>query len=221
MQVKATTQIIGLDLLRFAAATAVMFHHFAFVTWAMPSTRIAQLSGQLADTRFLGPVTNYGWIGVELFFVISGFVIAFSARHESPREFLLGRASRLLPAAWICATISFLISAIVSFKPPASLTNEWLRSVFFSPIGPWIDDVYWTLGIEVVFYTVVLGLLKIRRFCWIERLALVIGLTSTLYAFLTLDRLGVSLDCFPLNRGRLTDLLLIRHGSHFAIGILL
>ena len=54
----------------------------------------------------LAPWGSFGWIGVEIFFVISGYVIASSAEGAAPRTFLRRRAQRLLPAAWVCATIA-------------------------------------------------------------------------------------------------------------------
>ena len=52
--------------------------------------------------------TWFGWVGVEVFFVISGFVIANSASKTSPIEFLISRALRLYPAVWVCSTATFV-----------------------------------------------------------------------------------------------------------------
>jgi exopolysaccharide production protein ExoZ len=62
--------------------------------------------GNVVHFHPLAQFTWFGWVGVEVFFVISGFVITNSARGASPIEFLKGRVLRLYPAAWICATLS-------------------------------------------------------------------------------------------------------------------
>jgi hypothetical protein len=64
-----------------------------------------------ADVQFqaAAPFTWFGWVGVETFFVISGFVIANSAIKSSVIEFLFGRALRLYPAVWVCSTLTFVV----------------------------------------------------------------------------------------------------------------
>jgi peptidoglycan/LPS O-acetylase OafA/YrhL len=90
-----------LDPLRFAAALGVAVFHLTFWSWAWPSIGVAPGFEHYvaADLQFQSAAsfTWFGWVGVEIFFVISGFVIANSARNVSAREFLFGRALRLYP----------------------------------------------------------------------------------------------------------------------------
>src|SRR5688572_28370593 len=81
----------ALDLLRFLAAAAVMLYHYGF--------RGSAGADRYLEFRFdaLGPVCRYGYLGVPLFFMISGFVILMSAVGKSPREFVATRAARLYP----------------------------------------------------------------------------------------------------------------------------
>src|SRR5436190_1602313 len=51
---------------------------------------------------------KYGYLGVELFFIVSGFVILLTALNRSAREFVVSRGTRLYPAFWTCVTITFL-----------------------------------------------------------------------------------------------------------------
>ena len=101
-----------LDPLRFGAAVGVAIFHQMFWSWAWVSV------GHPGFERFVATDVHYpnaatftwfGWVGVEIFFVISGFVIANSASRASPTQFLLGRALRLYPAVWVCATATLLV----------------------------------------------------------------------------------------------------------------
>jgi hypothetical protein len=69
----------GLDLIRFAAAAMVLVFHVCFWSWANPGSSSFALSGNVLQLPSVGSITWSGWIGVEIFFVISGFVIVQSA----------------------------------------------------------------------------------------------------------------------------------------------
>jgi peptidoglycan/LPS O-acetylase OafA/YrhL len=75
----------------------------------------------LGDTGLVmpafGPRFHFGWVGVEIFFVISGFVIAFTAEGASSRAFLRSRVLRLVPGPWICATIALVLYDGVILRP--------------------------------------------------------------------------------------------------------
>lgn len=57
----------------------------------------------------LAQPAKYGYLGVELFFMISGFVILMTASNNSLKRFFISRAVRLYPAFWVCCTITFLL----------------------------------------------------------------------------------------------------------------
>src|SRR5437868_3352741 len=95
---------LGLDLVRFAAALAVAFFHLSFWWW-LPGTDPVAPIGPVLSEPF-----RWGWVGVPIFFVLSGFVITLSADGKTARQFVIGRALRLYPAVWICATLTLLIA---------------------------------------------------------------------------------------------------------------
>ncbi|WP_368735457.1 acyltransferase family protein, partial [Klebsiella aerogenes] len=87
----------------------------------------------------------FGWVGVEIFFVISGFVIANSATKSSPAEFLLGRALRLYPAVWVCATATLLVLVLLGHRPVSDFIVPYIHAMTLVPkgvIGEWLDGVY-------------------------------------------------------------------------------
>ncbi|MBM3927588.1 MAG: acyltransferase [Sphingomonadales bacterium] len=199
-----TRSLIALDLTRFICAGLVVAFH---VTGWLPSL--------MADT---GPATaplRAGWIGVELFFVLSGVVIAWSAEGASPLTFLGRRALRLLPAAWICASITALV-LIADGTPAGEVAARWRNSVTFAPVGRAIDGSYWTLGIEVNFYLAVAVALRgsatIDR---IERIAVALGVAS-----LTWWAASMTIDLLPM-QNRLIQLTLLPYGCFFALGIMI
>lgn len=124
-------QIIGLDLLRAGAALLVLLFHLSFWDWRGQATH-PQVPRAFA---FFTPLSSQGWIGVEIFFVISGFVIAYSTKTVTSIQFLQHRLTRLLPGALVCATLSGLL--LLTAYPPKMVADHWFRSVTFSP---------WVLG---------------------------------------------------------------------------
>lgn len=150
----------GLDVVRFVAALLVALFHLSASNWGddRPFPEIDWLTGA-------------GWVGVPIFFVISGFVISLSATGKSVREFVWGRALRLYPAAWIRATITMLVAPVPLYR--------YLNSIVLAPWGPWVSRVYWTLGVEIVFY----GLIAVAiAASWsLSRVALALGWMSIAY----------------------------------------
>jgi peptidoglycan/LPS O-acetylase OafA/YrhL len=216
----------GLDLLRFLAACVVMVFHLAFWSWAYPAGQVARASKGVADFRPWADFTMAGWAGVQIFFVISGFVIALSAEHSGAYKFFVSRVVRLVPGAWICATITLAAWLLIDVGPLRTHLLNYARSVIFFPFPTWIDSVYWTLGVEVFFYALVMALVAANRFRWIKPIMCGLGLASTLFwVGFTLAATEPNSALFELfsrlQWSRVAQLLLLQHGVFFAIGVLL
>lgn len=115
----------------------------------------------------LGAAWTVGSAGVDIFFVISGFVIALVANSTTvtPRRFAYDRAVRVLPLYWLCTLALAAAAALVpALFPRLPLTAEWLaKSLAMLPaFRPGSSDVFpvlyqgWTLNYEVFFYAIVL-----------------------------------------------------------------
>jgi peptidoglycan/LPS O-acetylase OafA/YrhL len=153
-----------LDCARFLAAISVLGYHYLWNGIQNGKIRSITLIPGLSD------VAKYGYLGLELFFVISGYVIFFSAHNRSPREFAVSRALRLYPAFWAAVLITSCFAFEWGQGTPmqvhltqvvASLTMIPER-LGFQPV----DGVYWTLALELAFYCAVLGalLLGLQRY---------------------------------------------------------
>ncbi|WP_338685712.1 acyltransferase [Streptomyces acidiscabies] len=144
-----------LDGLRLLAALFVALHHFAGTARAdRPGNPIWDRPvSEIMPNVFR--VASYGWIGVEIFFVISGFVICMSCWGRTPRQFFVSRVIRLYPAYWFA--ILFTTGVLAAFPgvwerlaPREVLVNlTMLQSG--SRVGN-VDGVYWTLWAELRFY---------------------------------------------------------------------
>ena len=100
-----------LDVLRFLAAFSVLLFHLAFRRWNLDKVGFTPYPE-------ISHITKYGYLGVDMFFLISGFVILLSASKRDATSFLISRASRLYPAYWICATLTF--SFIIATTSPGN-----------------------------------------------------------------------------------------------------
>ena len=214
----------GPDLLRLFASILVVLFHLSEMGGARPAWPAP--AGE-APLGWLHPIAWMGWIGVPLFFVLSGFLISASAIGPTSLNFLWKRAIRVLPALWIACLVSLAARALWG-EPLTELLPAFFRSVVLSPKGPYIDGVIWTLVVEAVFYVVVAATISITsRRIGIEsglvRLALAIGVASSIFSLVNWWlSMPVTSDG---NTGRLSsfafDLLLLRQGTFFAIGMLL
>ncbi|MCX4964390.1 acyltransferase [Streptomyces sp. NBC_00654] len=142
----------ALDGLRLLAALMVAGYHYGGrggdITEAWGSSAAVQFP--TAHSWFA-----YGCLGVQIFFVISGFVICMSGWGRSLNAFFASRVSRLMPAYWVAVALVTLVFALpwVAYEavsPSDALVNMTLLQ---QPLG--VDRVLgvcWTLWAEVRFY---------------------------------------------------------------------
>jgi peptidoglycan/LPS O-acetylase OafA/YrhL len=147
------TRLPALDLFRFVAAFSVAVFHLV----AVAGTGGVHIWGGPADAVFGGfhQIAAYGWVGVPFFFMISGFVICMTAWGRTPEQYLISRFVRLFPALWVCATITTLVAVAYPrvFGPVPFRALPANLFLLEDPLGtPRIDDVYWTLWLELKFY---------------------------------------------------------------------
>ncbi|HRE16529.1 MAG TPA: acyltransferase family protein, partial [Rhodocyclaceae bacterium] len=142
-------------------------------------------------------IARYGYLGVHLFFIISGFVILYSAQDATPRSFLASRAARLYPAFWIAATLTSIVVwvsgnpqfavGIVDYLVNLSLFPHWFDV-------PYVDGAYWSLACELHFYLLVWLVLRLGLMHRIEPLLAAWLLVSLLNAWHPVWRVEFWLD---------------------------
>lgn len=107
-----------------------------------------------------------GFLGVDVFFVISGFLMAILYKQGKVREFFQRRAKRLLPAYFATVILTLFFSIFLVLPPELNqVSTQSIYSLFFSNnIGFWMQNSYfsktefnpllhlWSLGVEIQFY---------------------------------------------------------------------
>lgn len=197
-------RIATLDLLRLIAALAVVLFHYLFRGAAADNYLAAGYPGA-------APFALYGYLGVDLFFLISGFVIAWSAEGRRWDLFAIARFARLYPGFLACMSVSFIVMLVVASPQfPTSLAQFAANLFLFSPaLGqPFMDGVYWSIVLEVVFYG------------WVA-LALMLGIFEKWKLQLVAGWLALCmLNEFVIGSGAARMLFLTEYGPFFASGIL-
>ena len=92
---------------------------------------------------------QYGYLGVPIFFMISGYVISLSASAKSRRDFAVGRAARLMPAYWLA--LGLTITASPGLTLAQLIANLPIAAKAFGQ--PYMDPVFWSLTAEIIFYS--------------------------------------------------------------------
>jgi peptidoglycan/LPS O-acetylase OafA/YrhL len=187
-------RIASIDGLRTIAIFAVVAFHYCY-RWGPPlnSESLYPYGAALAGL----PGVRFGGSGVQLFFVISGFVIAMTLeRCKTPLEFVVRRYARLGPAMLLFSAITF---AAMHLIPGAPFPERWVWFVssitFIDPvqlnrIAPSvgfysIDGVYWSLYVEVQFY----ALACVAYFAARKRFRVIIGVLSAITCALLFARI--------------------------------
>ena len=155
------SNLASLQILRALAAISVVYYHAA-------------------------PQPRFGSFGVDIFFVISGFVMGMLVINlQSSGAFIIKRLARIVPMYWTMTTIVLILTLI---KPDILNSTQfniinYLKSLFFIPyfknnglLQPMLG-VGWTLNYEMFFYVVIwLSFSISRKFC--------IYLTSAIIIFI-------------------------------------
>lgn len=138
--------IYSIQSLRAIAAISVVVVHVSFEV------------GEYSSAPWIGDAGSIGQTGVDIFFVISGFIMFMmtAEREMTPAAFLFDRFTRIWPLYAMC-TLALLFLAIVgrSMQPPSAI--DLIKSLTFIPydnrgaIRPFLN-VGWTLNYEMFFY---------------------------------------------------------------------
>ena len=189
-------RIVELDSLRGVAALMVVCFHY--------TTRFDARFGSGHESVVSVP---WGRYGVDLFFVVSGYVITSSVtRSPKPSGFAINRVARLYPAYVVAVLVSAVTITVFSLgvaapTVPEVLVNLTMFQAFFGVSH--IDGVYWTLAVELVFYAMVLVALWTGGWARPIRDWAMFGWSAVALAWVVRDRL----DGFHPGFGTVTAIL--------------
>lgn len=143
------SKIVGLQILRGFAATSVVGFHLQ-----------AAAKAELGDPGFFSAFSG-GGIGVDIFFVISGFIIFYVAQSRAGltrKAFILARFWRIFPPYWLILTLYVLaaLSLAIALGDTSKVPNmqNLVVSYLLLPYPDHIIIIAWTLSLEVVFYII-------------------------------------------------------------------
>jgi peptidoglycan/LPS O-acetylase OafA/YrhL len=222
-RVSSRNKVISeIDGLRFLAAFPVVIQHLS--ERVVRNLNVDYVQGkEFFISSFL---TSRGFVGVYIFFIVSGFIMAFPfANHylfgkpmSGTLEYYKNRFSRLIPPYALALTALFLLLLVINYYPKLELWRHYLASLFFlhntvyngwSPINPTI----WTLEIQVQFYCclpLIAWLVYRFRSTWGRRIVVVIAILAL---HVIQDRSGMLFDWGYLN--------IIGNLQYFLVGMLL
>ncbi len=198
-------RIEGLDVLRLFAALSVVIFHYSFRGAAADDLTRVSLPA-------LVPITKYGYLGVDLFFVISGFVIAWSAEGRHWLQFAVARFARIYPAFVVCMTLTFLVTMLIGAPRFDASLEQWVANLFiFSPIAgqPFMDGAYWSIAYELVFYGWMALLIAAGLFPRFTQIILIVWLAISM------------LNEHLLGFGILQKLFVTDHSGFFVAGVVI
>lgn len=173
-------RLAELDALRGVAALAVVLFHFTtrFMELYAPSAASTASTGAPSFT------VPHGHYGVNLFFIISGFVIFMTLdRTQRGMDFVVSRFSRLFPAYWVAVAMTFAVTSTFGLPGKEVTLLQALANLFMIHglfYVPHVDGVYWTLEVELLFYTGMFLLFlrgKLHRVYW--AMAALLGMRLT------------------------------------------
>lgn len=174
--VEGSSVLLSLQYARAVAALLVVYAHLS----GFPLFRPLNLP-------------EFGGIGVDLFFVISGFVMWESAQKHGPAQFALRRVIRIVPAYWFYTSVLVVIALAAPSLTPNVSFDRWtlVGSYFFIPYtnaqglqNPILLQG-WTLNYEAFFYgifTVALFLKeRWRRFAFVTGVMLCLSVSGAIF----------------------------------------
>ena len=198
-----------LDLLRIAACLSVLGYHY---TYRGRLEGLTPISWPAVEC-----ISQYGFLGVQAFFLLSGWLVSASALERNARQFAVARFVRIVPTFWVCCLCTTGILVATGYHPPtpaaliAHLSVVPLAIRTFLPSEhrfAFVDPVYWTLGYEIRYYVVVGILVAAGKFHRFDRLlwAWIAGLAAC------------STGCLPQFVERL---FMANYGAYFVAGAFL
>lgn len=176
-----------IDFLRFCGVFLVMINHIIIL-------------GHSGLDRFLGVMQTGGWAGVDLFFVLSGYLVSGLIMKEyklhgsfNPMRFLIRRGFKIYPAYYLFLAIAFIFFTHFT-KEPQHKDGLLHEALFISNYFSFNNQHTWSISIEEHFYFLLTILffflikfkkVELKVFVYTYILVLFIGVACRLYNYLS------------------------------------
>ena len=137
-----------IDALRVLALGSVILFHYLF-------SSISRGNLTSVNRSPLFGIAQYGYLGVELFFMISGFVILFSTQNRTALDFWKRRFWRLYPMYWIGIAFVFVVSNLWFWDIKGVSLKQFIFGFTMFPTAfgvDWVDPAHWFLARELQLY---------------------------------------------------------------------
>lgn len=191
----ATSNYIHLNSVDYIRATASLF------------VAIFHLGGKVL------PVLNYGWLGVDMFFVLSGFIICWAIPSnyswKNTGTFITKRLIRIEPPYLVSILLFLSLNLISISQYSLDWSNLLLHIAYLNNFfnQPYINPVYWSLGIEFQYYLLIAIIFPFLIKIWGKWLIVLLTVLpiffkingSIIFHFFSLFALGIYLFLFKRN----------------------
>ncbi len=210
-----TKRILELDALRAIAALNLLLFHFTLV-----------YANKYGFDTPLGFEFPYGKYGVQLFFMLSGFVNAMTLlKKRKPGEFLVSRFIRIFPSFWLVVLLNLILFSCFSIYAYQPTGDQLVANMTVMPglfgYDCW-EPVTWTLQVEMLFYGILMILFMGGAFNNpIRTMMIMIGISFfgvPLVEHCQVQYAGTQLATIS---AFLSDLFILKYLPLFAMGILL
>lgn len=196
--------IYSIQALRALAALMVVFYHI-------------DVNFEKFGTTFFFHTFSAGWFGVDIFFILSGFIITYTSykligRPKTVTIFIFKRAIRIYPTYWMLIFLPFYLGYLyvpqirVLLSPDVFSSENFIAVFFLFFHHKVITQVTWTLSYELYFYSLFALLIISRKFFWLIGLLIV---AAFLNLIVSLGQHSIHED---LIRGKLINPLILEFG---------
>ncbi|MBI3573829.1 acyltransferase [Candidatus Kaiserbacteria bacterium] len=201
----------SIDLIRALSIIGVLVWHYT-----------THLPDHYLNWTYKGITLPYGYIGVQAFFIVSGYCIYLTITHsKSLSDFFAKRISRLWPALIVAATVTYIFVHIFGLPGRAVNTLKYISNLLFLNVisERYVDSVYWTITTEVKFY------LWFGLFYFLDKTHIARWWSAFSLVSLAVGILGLSVSYYPTLSavmGFIGDKIFIfPHAAWFLIGIII